>query len=185
MSNSQRLTEVGAANPPLEGVGKDINEYLAHFVTVADAKAGAFLGASLALATILIGDIGKHMPWAVGYWIALFSVAVSITSAAVALFPRLPSSGISLLFWEDIRSRPSADAYEQEVLSLTSDQLEREYANQNYHVSRVLHRKHWYVRCSIVFFLMGALVAALAYLAPRPADAHPAAPNQQGVHRQP
>lgn len=86
-------------------------------------------------------------------------------TSSVAIFPRLPrASNRGLIFWEEVRIWPSATEYQRALAQTSAQEIEFEYAAQNYVVSGVLHRKHVWVRWSISLFMAGTGSAALSYL---------------------
>jgi hypothetical protein len=145
------------ARPP-SGFGKGVNDYLNHYVTVADAKAGAILAANLAVGAALLDNQPAADP-VFHYRAALAILGVSSLLCVVAVFPRLPSGGDGSIFWEDIRKRGSLAAYGSRVRSLGEDDVEREYASQNWFVSSLLHRKFRYVQWAIVTFALGVALS--------------------------
>jgi Family of unknown function (DUF5706) len=153
-----------AAVPP-RTFSKDVNDYLNHYVTLADAKAAGFLAATLSLgaAVVKLGPSNAFWP-ALAWWPALATLCVSLALNCVVIFPRLPSGRRGVIFWEDILTRPSSLEYAEEVAALTAADIEREYAAQNYFVSDVVHRKHRLVRFGISTFVVGAAFSAISYL---------------------
>lgn len=145
------------AQPP-PGFGKGVNDYLNHYVTVADAKAGAVLAANLAVAAALVDNQPVADPF-FHYRAALAILGASSLLCVVAVFPRLPSGGDGSIFWEDIRKRGSLAAYGSRVRSLDEEDVEREYASQNWFVSSLLHRKFRYVQWAIITFAFGVALS--------------------------
>jgi hypothetical protein len=138
------------------GFGKGVNDYLNHYVTVSDAKAAAFL----ALSFIVIQFLLKDHPcvfWGIySHWVAFGFLFLTVFMAAVVLFPRLPRGSKGLIFWEDVYQHKSPRQYETELAKLQSTGIEREYAHQNFYVSKVLHNKMRFIRWEIIFFLIGS-----------------------------
>ncbi len=152
------------STPP--SFGKNVNDYLNHYITLADAKAAGFLAATLTLggATVKLGP-GTSGLALITWWGALTALATALAFNCSVIFPRLSSGRNGLIFWEDIRTRKSWDEYAAEVEKLAATDIEREYAAQNFFVSSVLHNKHIGVRLGIVTFAVGAALSALSYLA--------------------
>jgi len=148
-----------------ESFGKGVNDYINHYITLADAKAAGFLAATLTLGAAVIKLGPGTAPWGIlSWWPAVIVLAISLATDSVAIFPRLPSGRRGVIFWEDIRTRKSHTEYADEVAKLTAADIEREYAAQNYFVSNVVHRKHRAVRVGICTFLAGAMLSALSFL---------------------
>ena len=147
--------------PP--GFGKGVNDYLNHHVTLADAKAGAILAGSLALGGGLLNHVPASDPYRL-FAVSLALLAISAAVCAFVVFPRLPSGGRGLIFWEDIRSRTTPESYAAEVARLEPGAVESEYALQNWYVSQVLHDKHRFIRWAIRAFVVGVILAGLSFL---------------------
>ncbi len=142
---------------PPPGFGHSINEYLNHYITVADAKAAGVITVDLALAGYLLSKVPTITWPLIFHWIALSLLLVSGLVAIHTLIPRTPKVGSSLIFWEDIRTRTTMDAYLQELAHVDEAEVERQYAAQNYFVSDVLSKKYVLVRRSMRT-LVGAIV---------------------------
>jgi len=148
------------------GFAKDINDYLNHYITLADAKAGAVLAADLAICAALFDNAPAQFPPLL-LVAAISLLGLSALACCVVVFPRLPSGRNGLIFWEDIRTRNAPEVYAAEVESAGAATVVREYARQNWYVSSVLHNKHWWVRVAIVLFIVGVAVSALWSLSAR------------------
>jgi len=151
---------------PPAGFGKGVNDYLNHYVTLTDSKAGALLAAAVAVGALLLSD-GWHALTDEGKLAraaALLLLAAASACAASVIFPRLPSGRRGVVFWEDIRSHSELADYVQAVGELDDTGVELEYAAQNYFVSDVVHRKMSTTRVAIGLFLAGIGAAAIAAL---------------------
>jgi hypothetical protein len=143
---------------PPRGFGKGVNDYLNHYVMVADAKAGAILAANLALGAALLDNKAETDPlWR--FAAALSMLALSSLICMFVIVPRLPGGGEGPIFWEDIRKRGSLAVYSSQLRSLDDDDVEREYASQNWHVSRLLHKKFRSVQWAIGTFGLGVALS--------------------------
>lgn len=151
-----------------EGFGCAVNEYYNHYIAVADAKAAGFLTAALTMGAAAI-SLDPKTSWAWGfYWAAVMLLSASGLAAGTAIIPRLPSANHrGLIFWEDVSAWPTAADYQRALSQTSAQDVECEYAAQNYVVSRVLHQKHVWVRGSILFFMVGTAAAILAFIAIR------------------
>jgi hypothetical protein len=134
---------------PPQGFGESINKYLNHFVNVADAKAAGLLTAALAISGYLMPNAPTMLLPQISHWACLVLLTISGILALWALYPRTPKIGSSLIFWEDIRSRPTVDDYLNDLTQVDEIEVERQYAAQNYLVSGVLSAKYLFVRCSM------------------------------------
>ena len=146
-----------------EGFGKGVNDYYNQFVTVADAKAGALLGANFFLIGGLVGlktDCTSIVFFLASGAFSLLSIAFCCTT----LYPRLPKSKRGVIFWENIYSYGSMGEFLNDVSKLDKKTIELEYAKQNWHVSKVLHRKNRSVRWAILAFSIALLLLVITYL---------------------
>src|SRR5262249_45015242 len=100
------------------GFSHEVYAALNSYVTVADAKVVALIGGALTIAALLIAQ--QSLPW----WAFAFNraSAVFLGSAAIigviGLYPRMPSSGSSVIFWEDIIRRASPNDYCNDIQKL-------------------------------------------------------------------
>jgi hypothetical protein len=140
---------------PPQGFGKGVNDYLNHYITVSDAKAVAFLALNFVVIQLLIKNDFCETWTIYCHWIALGFLTASVLTAALVLLPRLPRSSKGLIFWEDILERKTPEHYENE---LTGMQVEREYAHQNFYVSKILHKKMRLAQWTIGLFLVGTVL---------------------------
>ena len=146
------------------GFSKSVNDYLQKAVTVADAKATAFVAAGVTVGAGVLQIDGSSGLAAVLRVLALGALACSVIVNSIVIFPRFPSQRRGTVFWEDIRSHADMDSYVQAAMKLHDGDIEHEYAAQNYFVSDVLHRKHWWIRHGIVLFLTGVGLGLAAYV---------------------
>lgn len=145
-----------------DGLGKDINDYLNHYVLVADGKAAAVAAGSLVLVGLaLSSDAREAEP--VLRLIGTILAGISAVLAGTVLYPRTPHSGNGHIFWADIRSFNSAEDYWKSLRELDADAVGREYARQNYFVSRVLLQKNAMVRRTVIVFGLACLSLSIAF----------------------
>jgi len=150
----ERSGGVAAIIGPPSGFGRDLNGYLNHYVTVADAKAGAVVAGALALlALYLSASTSKH-------WLPIALAGAALVVGTAALFPRLPKGRQGVLFWEDIRNHGSEEAYVDAVRRMGAADVEAAYARQNYHAATVVHAKMQVTRWALAAFVVGALATA-------------------------
>ena len=144
---------------------KSINDYLNHYVTVIDTKAGAFLAGNVAAAPMLLH--GWPGDW-VGRTTSVLSISLFAASTLVAsgvIFPRLPARGSSVIFWGDIACEHDSTGYIRRFNDVIErGQLDEHYALQNYHTARVLRRKFRWLRCCIVLFFAALVFGFFTYL---------------------
>lgn len=152
---------------PSAGFGKGINDYYNHYITLTDGKAGAVMAVAVAVSAALLDDGWNTVTGAAAClrYSALALLGAAVCAGAWTIYPRLPSGRRGLIFWEDVRSHRSLDEYRDAVAALSEEQVEVEYAAQNYAVSSVVHRKMAATRMAVWLFVGGVLAAGLAALA--------------------
>ncbi len=146
-------------------ITRQINGLLNHFVGVLDAKASAFLAGNVAAGSFLLREL-PHAHWGVAlYFTALGSYAFSVVMAGATIFPRLPKTGDSVLFWGDIAAAPSVKAYTERFDAvLDSGRLDDQYLAQNFLTSRLLRRKFRCLRLCIVAFFIAIFASFAVFL---------------------
>jgi hypothetical protein len=151
-----------------ERPSKAINEYLNHYIMIADGKAVAVAAAALVIVGFAL-DVGPGTQLhPLLRWIGVAGAALSAVLAGSVLYPRLAHSGNGHIFWEDIRSHETASAYCDSLSALDEDSIEREYARQNFIVSGILRRKNAFVRYSIITFAASCILVILSFWIQRP-----------------
>ncbi len=143
---------------------KGVNDYLNHFVTVSDAKAVAILGGDIVLLGKL-SEISRCSP-IVFVFIIITGVIIlsSVIFSVLAIYPRLPQKKKGLIFWENIKQYDSSKDYSLEVLKLKPEDIENEYAKQNWLVSKVLSLKNKNVRLALITFCTGLVFLGITIL---------------------
>lgn len=143
--------------------GKDVNSYYNQYVTLADAKAGAFIAATLTVGAAVIKQHPTPISAVLLRWAAIMVLGGALGACAHVIFPRLPSGRRGLVFWEDVRTFKDHEEYQRQVAGLEDGDIEMEYAAQNYFVADVVHRKHYWVRWGIGLFLAGTGLAVASF----------------------
>jgi len=146
-----------------EGFGKGVNDYFNHYITVADAKAGAILAANFILLGGLI-NINFCCCIIIPYLLTGAVIISSIVFCCIVLFPRLPKAEKGLIFWENVKSYQSVNEYLTDIRQLDISKLEEEYAKQNWHVSKVLSTKNKQVRKAIISFAFSLMLLVITFL---------------------
>lgn len=147
------------------GAAKDINGLLNAYVTVMDTKASAFLAGNVAAATFLLRDLPPPGPARIAYISAMVLFAASTIVAGGVIFPRVPPTGSSVLFWGDIARQPDFKSYQQEFIRVMENgQLDEQYCVQNWGTARLLRRKFRWLRCAILLFFIALFTALFVYL---------------------
>lgn len=145
-------------------VAVSVGENLHGYIGVADAKAGAIAAASAALLLLLAdataSESGPPTPFLLA---AGFSLLLAFLGALVSVYPRRPSSGRSLVFWNDIgQSHQSPDSYVTAFTAHTPAQLVDELLSQNFWLSRVLATKFAFIRASLWLLGIGVVLTVVA-----------------------
>ena len=147
-------------------IARQVNGLLNHFVGVLDAKASAFLAGNVAAGTFLLRTMPEALCWRVLFFTALGAYAVSVVMAGATIFPRLPKTGDSVLFWGDIAAYGSIGAYTERFDAvLDSGQLDEQYLAQNFLTARLLRRKLLCLRASIAFFFVALFASFAVFIA--------------------
>ncbi len=145
---------------------KNINDYLNHYITVMDTKASAFLAGNVAAASFLLHDMPGQGWLRAAYVLALVLFADSVAVAGAVIFPRLPATGSSIIFWGDIAARQGLNEYIADFNRIVDGgQMDEQYCAQNFFAARVLRRKYNCLRWSIILFFAALLAAFGVYLA--------------------
>lgn len=146
------------------GFGKDVNDYLNHYVTIADAKAGAILATNLIFFGVLI-DI--EMDDCLTCWLFFATgilLCVSIFFCGLILYPRLFKGGQGFIFWENINAYKKIEDYTSKISSIDDKEVEIEYAKQNWYVSKLLSKKNKYIRISLWISIVAIIFLSITYL---------------------
>ena len=146
--------------------GKDVHQYLYNQVSIADAKVGLLLTVNSLIIAYLFEN---RIPNASILETAAFSLAIvffflSDLISFLTIFPRLFSGGKGVIFWGDITTRESPQAYAEDVKQLNAAQLGEAYAHNNYYVSQIVKRKYRYIRQSMIFLFLGLLGAIFYFI---------------------
>jgi hypothetical protein len=149
-------------------------------VPLADAKAGAIIGANLALVATLINapffyeKFSKVTAAGDGRASALVLLAIvfaavsiiSILSAVMVLYPRPSKAGVKihparLTYFEHIFACNSAERYLSRVNDLDDAAILQEMCVQNYELSAILIAKYKMLKTSLTTFLANMVIWAL------------------------
>lgn len=148
------------------GFSKGVHDYYAHYADNADAKIAALFAVNLAVAGLMMSSPPDDCAVAT----LLFWLAVTLHAAAgfllgLGIYPRVTGPGVDVLFWERVREQSCASKYADEVAKLSETAVERVYAENNYHVANVLHRKFQAIRAALWLTGLALGLGAVAVLA--------------------
>ncbi|MEQ1934745.1 MAG: Pycsar system effector family protein [Fimbriimonadaceae bacterium] len=144
---------------------RQINNYLNHYITVTDAKALGIVAGAFASGAFLLKDVPQSCSWVVVvYYVGVLLHAATVWLGLSVIYPRVPTRGSSVVFWEDVQMRPSLRDYLKDFKAACENSfLDEEYASQNYLVSKVLHRKTALMRWAIRLFVPALALGLIAY----------------------
>lgn len=148
-------------------------------VPLADAKAGAIIGANLALVATLVNapvfydkfrkafagiDGAPHGVVLLTAAFALISI-VSVMTAVMVLYPRPAKTGTKLhparlTYFEHIFACHSAERYLDRVGEMTDGAILQEMCVQNFELSAILTSKYSMLKTSLTTFLAGMIIWA-------------------------
>jgi hypothetical protein len=146
--------------------GKDVHQYLYNQVSIADAKVGLLLTINSLLIAYLFENRIVNAPilGIISFALAIGFFFISDLISFLTIFPRLFSGGKGVIFWGDITTRESPQAYADDVKRLNAAQLGEAYAHNNYYVSQIVKRKYRYIRQSMIFLFLGLLSAIFNFI---------------------
>jgi len=141
---------------------RGVNDYLNFYVVVAETKAAAIFAGSSGTLLFLMDrrpDQPGRLDTLLVYGGAVLLIG-AIVSACLVVYPRRPSSGMSLVFWEDVTNNfTNVDQHRAAVEALDSESRGREIAAQNFYTSRVLHAKYQMIRPAFWLAALGFAAA--------------------------
>jgi len=130
------------------------------WIAAADGK----VGPNLAIATAMFGILAAIVPGAstlsVVFLVASASAAVflvgTITSLALAVFPRLSGSSQSLVFFGGI-AQYDCDTYVDKLDNATADELFDDLGRQIHRNAEIAQTKHRHVRRGMAFLFLSVV----------------------------
>lgn len=146
---------------------KSINDYLNHYVAITDTKSGA-LAIMATITLTLTGNFMRESMSSSEQWALKAAVCMHLATfiaCGFVVFPRKPSRGDSVVFWEDVSLCKNVGDYQEKVkLALDSGFMGLEYAAQNFYVSKVLSKKNKALRRAfITYAITGVTVLVLLW----------------------
>lgn len=149
---------------PPPGFNKAVNDSLIPAATLVHLKAAALLGVALTLTGLVVGRGRPEGSFTRALHAAgVVMLGAAASAAGYAMYPRKKVRRGGLIFWGDIVTHRSAAAYAEATSALTAPGLEAEYAQTNYHLSRVLNAKFGLIRWSVALLLLGSFLAVGAH----------------------
>jgi hypothetical protein len=158
------------ATPPADDLiraeaAKAINDQVNYFIQIMDTKASAFLAGGVAAASFLLREAPPGLLGQTLYGLAVTAYACAVLMAGCVIFPRLPSTGNSVIFWGDIANHQEFRAYLESFQRIINDGfLDEQYCLQAWFAARVLRRKYRWLRRSISTFFLALGLSFGLYL---------------------
>ncbi|WP_336127803.1 Pycsar system effector family protein [Mesoflavibacter sp. CH_XMU1422-2] len=146
------------------GFSKEVNDYYNHYVTVADAKAGVLIAISFVLFDFLKDFKHCLLIEDILFYTATILLSLTCLFSVCTVFPRNPKKKKGLIFWENVKEYKSSGEYYSEIKELNSEKIEKKYSNQNYNLSKLLSRKYFFIRLSIIVFIPALVALITLYL---------------------
>jgi len=160
-SSADLVDRLAPSGPPA-GFSKGINDSLIAASSLAHLKAAGILGFALTLTGLLLSDRPSDAAAWYCHFAGIALLVVSAACGALVIFPREAVRPGGKVFWGDIATHGTADAYVASLASLSASDAEAEYAATNFHFSRVLAAKFGWVRWSVACLMAGCLLAVIA-----------------------
>lgn len=126
--------------------------YISRYIELADTKAAwAFAIASGSIAYIVGSELPGFLaiPWSLRWISFIVTVALFLASATysfLVIAPRLGSSGETVVYFEAVAKRKSADDYVKDVASKNEAELAEARLKHCYDISRICTRKYGFLR---------------------------------------
>lgn len=144
--------------------------YVATYIQLADAKAGATFAATAGVLAYLLTwdrfvDAITTPALSPSFFVAVSALVLLVASSALSfgvIAPRLPRSGGDLVFWKSVAIEKSGQEYAGKVLRLSPKEMARQLLVHCFDLSGVCARKYENLRLAM---LVGAVAMGAALLA--------------------
>lgn len=136
---------------------KYILEHSISLINLADTKAGILLGINGIMLALMFGIEKENLAHAVKIFFFLTSVTLGLSSAFAifTLIPRfLKNSKKSIIYFEKI-AEDSEEEYIKTWEALPDKQILEDCILNNYKLAKILSKKYYMLRCSIVSNIIG------------------------------
>lgn len=152
-----------------------VHGYINEYIRFADTKAGFIV----VLDTAIIGALyaihcqqrflnTAPIQWSFTALAALFAfiaLGLSVVASILVVRPRLNAHSIKgYIFWESIVEHGTQEAFESVVLSQTDENLTSHLAQHIFILSKIAHRKYFWINLAICWGTLGGLAAAIDLL---------------------
>jgi hypothetical protein len=144
---------------------KSVNDTLNAYISITDAKAGAFLGGAAAAASFFLSQEPKTTGLVICYVVSAIGYISGAVAAANVIFPRIPGCGSGVIFWGDIASRKNAKEYHEEFERRCVDGgFIADYAWLNWCTSNIIRCKIRRLRIAMALCFIALAVSVPAYI---------------------
>ncbi len=158
-----------AADLQMVGFGAGVHQYLNQILTLIYSRTTTLLAANMVLTSLLL-SARLAKTW-VGqdffYVCAVCCFALSAITSTIVLYPRLHRHDAEgLIFWRAILMKKTPEDYHASICALDKAAVEKEYAKDNWHISRTIRYKDTLLRCAITLFVCGISFAIFGVVGP-------------------
>lgn len=146
-------------------------EWLLSSINSADIKAGYLIGLDLAILGLFASNYGDLIPesFSFGCWLIIIMLIIfastfiiSLFSAVSVIIPRINKVKKSIFYFRSINTLED-DEYNNQVISMTYDDLLSDLNSQISIISKIAESKFKNVKTGFIFFII-ALIAFVAIL---------------------
>ncbi|WP_298473186.1 Pycsar system effector family protein [uncultured Maribacter sp.] len=145
------------------GFSKGVNDYYNHYITVADAKAGVLIGISFVVFDFLKDLKHCNNLENILFYSSSILLMLTCTFSVCAVFPRNPKKKKGIVYWENVKEFKDDEEYYEKITKLDLDKIEKTYSVQNYHLSKLLSRKYYFIRVAIIAFVPSLICLSILY----------------------
>jgi hypothetical protein len=152
-------------DPQRVAMVKSVNDTLNAYISITDAKAGAFLGGAAAAASFFLSQLPKSTPLIVCYAISALGYISGAVAAANVIFPRIPACSRGVIFWGDIANLKNARDYHDEFeRRCANGGFIEDYAWLNWCTSNIIRRKVGRLRIAMALCFIALAVSIPTYI---------------------
>lgn len=182
------MTGDGKSSPP-SGFSQTVHQYLNQFIGYADAKLGAVIAGNILIAATILQAhaASRGLSFYLG-WVAVGVFSLSSIIGSAGFFPHIDIKAVSnhrskrvsryllfpsllfgsrdkdtsVIFWEGILSHCTPERYGEAVGALTPNDIEQQFAFENFQISRVLHKKYAALQLAVNLFACGLILTVIS-----------------------
>ncbi len=166
-----QLAHQSSSSELLNHLSPSIRDYISHYISLADAKAGVLIGVYSGLLSLGVTQESDILKLAIQEWktpeyFALLTWLLFLTAIVFALLVVWPKTSSSkdhgLVSWVHIANYNSVENYLRDVLSADANTIASQTFVLNYDLSKICKRKYRFLSLAFKTGLFGA--GFLAYL---------------------